>query len=162
MRYWQAILPVAAAAAVTPAFGADPSVYVLVGYTDNMAVVVEVEGGVPLRAARTMARASQITHYAMPSFDFEGVPVRRTETQFEIDCRNRQSRRLSAAAYRDGGARLGGESYSEEWASFDPDSPMAKISRLACNGLGPDDAVYTNLASAIGAHGKLVADSRAE
>ena len=158
MRFWQAILPVAAAVAVVPATGAEPDIYVPVAYTENVVVVIQMNGDLPTLPPRS-ARASQIAYYATPSFDYQGVPVRRTETEFEIDCQSRQIRRLNAAAFRDNGDKLGDESYSEAWAAPAPGTHMADMRRLACEGVGPGDNIYTNLAAAVGAHGKLVRDA---
>jgi hypothetical protein len=156
MRYWQAILPAVAAAALSPATGVEPDIYVPVAYTDNVVVVIQMNGDLPTTRPRTMARAWQVAYYATPSFDLEGVPVQFTQTEFEIDCKNRMSRRLSATAFRDNGDRLGRENYSDSWTPITAANYMGDMRRLACEGVGPVDHIYTNLHAAVGAHQRLV------
>ena len=159
MRYWQAILPVVAAVALSPAIGAEPDIYIPVAYTDKVVVVIQMNGDLPTTRPRTMARAVQVAYYAMPSFEYEGVPVRFTETEFEIDCKNLVSRRLHASAYGDDGDRVGREQYSDAWTPVTAANFMGDMRRLACEGVGPVDHIYTNLHAAVGAHEKLVSDT---
>ena len=159
MRYWQAILPVVAAVAISPATGAEPDIFVPVAYTENVVVVIQMNGDLPTTQLRTRGRASQIAYYATPDFDYEGVPVRRTETEFDIDCDERQIRKLRSAAFEDDGDKVGEETYGDAWAPVAPGTHMADMHRLVCDGVGPGDKIYTNLFAAVGAHGKLVRDT---
>jgi hypothetical protein len=161
MRYWQALLPVAAAVAISPAAGAEPDIFIPVAYTESVVVVIQMNGDLPTTQLRKRGRASQVAYYATPSFNYEGVPVQRTETEYDVDCESRQIRRLRASAFREDGDRLGDESYSEAWTPVTPGTHTADIRRLVCEGVGPGDKIYTNLFAAVGAHGKLVRDTLA-
>ena len=156
MRYWQAILPVVATVALSPAIGAEPDIYIPVAYTEKVVVVIQMNGDLPTTRPRNFYRAAQVAYYASPSFEIEGVPVRRTETVFEIDCKARTSRRLHASAFDDDGDRVSREEYSDAWAAITPANYMGDMHRLACEGVGPVDHIYTNLHAAVGAHAKLV------
>ena len=161
MRYWQAIIPTVAAVGLAAPAVAAGEIYVPVAYTDMVLVVIEMKGNAPPQVRRTV-RATQVAYYATPSFDFDGVPVRYTETEFEIDCRNGQGRKLHSAAYRDGGDLLGEEIHSEPWAAMPAGTHLGDMRRMSCDGLADHDRVYTNLAAAVGAHGRLVRSASAE
>lgn len=161
MRYWQAILPTMAAAGLSAPALAAGEIYVPVAYTDEVVVVIQMKGAIPPQARRT-ARASQVAYYATPNFNYEGVPVRYTETEFEIDCESGQGRRLHAAAFRDAGEQLGEDSYTDPWGPMPDGTHLGDMRRMACDGLAEYDKVYTNLASAVGAHRKMVRDASAE
>jgi hypothetical protein len=155
MRYAvPVLLALAAAGASAPAAADNSTVYVRIGYTDDLMVLVKVADGLP--QSRRTARASQFAYYPNPSFRVEGQPIRLTETEFDIDCANGASRRVHAAAYREIGERVSEESYSEDWSPIAADSAMDATRRLACQGLGPGDAVYTTLNGAIVTYGKLL------
>jgi hypothetical protein len=157
VRYWQAILPVLAAAGISAPAAARPGVYVAIAHTDEVIVLIRATGDIP-RVHKT-TRASQFAYYTAPGFSFEGVPIRLTETEFEIDCENGASRRIRASAYRDIGDRVGGETYSETWAPIP--ATMAAMRRLDCEGIGPGDSFYDNLHSAVQGYGRLLRDESA-
>ena len=125
-----------------------------------MILLVQTKGDLDREPRRT--RVSQFAYYPAPSFNFEGVPIRLTETEFEIDCERGASRRLQASAYRDIGDRIGGETYSEPWAPIEPGDQMATMRRLACKGLGREDAFYTNIRAAITGLSGLLGEARAQ
>ena len=112
-------------------------------------MIVLVHTTAELRERRNLRRATQFTYYAMPSFDFAGVPVRMTETEFEIDCAARTTRRLTAKAYREIGDQVGNETYSEAWSDIPAGDHMATMHRLACVGVGNNDITFSNLRSAV-------------
>ena len=157
MRQWLAILAVTAAAGISVPAAAQSSIYVPIGHTDAVIVLVQASGKIPRVHGTT--RASQFAYYSTPSFDFDGVPIRLTETEYEIDCENGASRRINASAYRDIGDRVGSESYSEPWGPI-PDG-MGDMRRLACEGIGPRDSIYSNLHSAVQGYGRLLREEAA-
>ena len=153
MRILHSVLPILAVLAPSVAAADDTDVYVPIAYSDETIVLIKVQedpnrANSALRASRTV-RVSQYVYYAEPSFTFENVPVRLTQTEFAIDCARATSRRVESSAYRDLGDRLGRETYSDEWTPIVAGEPMAEMRRLACDGLGTRDAFYTNLRSAI-------------
>jgi hypothetical protein len=150
------LLALAAAAVAAPASADNSTVYVRIGYTDDLMVLVKVADALP-HSLRT-ARASQLAYYPNPSFSVEGSPIRLTETEFDIDCANGASRKVHAAAYREIGERVSEESYSEDWTPIEANSAMDATRRLACQGLGPGDAVYTTLNNAVVTYGRLLRD----
>jgi hypothetical protein len=157
MRHWKAILTLAAAAGLAVPAEASNDVFIPVAYTEHVVVVLKVPPGRPQR--HSIGRVTELSYYQEPSFEFEGVPIQLTETEFEIDCRNFQKRRLHAAAYRDIDEYVGEESYSEDWAPIAAGTHFADMHRIVCDGLGPIDKVYSNLTAAVGAHRKLVRDA---
>jgi hypothetical protein len=157
MRRWSAIVVTLAAAGLAVPAAAQSKVYVPIAYTDEVFVLIQMPAEPP--QVRGTARASQFAYYAAPSFDFEGVPVRLTETEFEIDCTNGTSRRLHASAYREIDDRVGNETYSEEWAPISAEGALGHMRRLACEGIRPEDAFYTNLNAAVRAYGKMRSDA---
>jgi hypothetical protein len=149
-----------AAAGISAPATADSNVFVAVGYTDQVVVLVEMTTS--LQQPRRKTRATQFAYYASPDFSFEGVPIRLTETEFEIDCENSQSRRLRSAAYREIGDRVGNETYSEPWAPMTRGDAMDITRRLVCEGLGPDDVAYDNLNTAVGGLAGLLRNAPAD
>ena len=157
MRLWQAILTISAAAGLTAPAAAQSDVYVPIARTDNVIVLIQMAGEVP--RGRKTTHVSQFAYYFAPGFSFEGVPIRLTETEFEIDCENGTSRRVRASAYRDIGDRVGSESYGDPWGPIP--AGMGDMLRLACEGIGRDDPIYGTLSSAVGAYGRLMGDASA-
>ena len=119
-----------------------------IGYTDNMIVLVHTAA--ELRERRNLGAPRSSPDYAMPSFDFADVPVRMTETEFEIDCEARTTppphgEGLSAKS----AIRSATRSTARRASDIPAGDHMATMHRLACVGVGNNDITFSDLRSAV-------------